>query len=86
MNRYIVAHWNDPTGELFLEEVEAESTFKALASYLEYPEDAPQTLLALEDYCAKSDQWVRAIQVGSFHQKRQVNYWPFPQEGMLATQ
>jgi len=78
MNKYIVAHWNDHTGELLQEEVEAESKFKALADYLEYPEDATQTLAALEGYCADSDQMVTATQVGSFHKKASIMSWPFP--------
>ena len=86
MNRYIVAHWSDYTGELHLEEVEANTKFEAMSNYLQYPEDATQTLVALEDYCANNDQTVKAIQVGSFHQKRQVNQWPFPEQGMLAAQ
>ena len=86
MNRYIVAHWNDHTGELVQEEVEADSKFKALAGYLEYPEDATQTLAALETYCANSDQMAVAIQVAHFHKKQTVPNWPYPLEGTVALQ
>lgn len=78
MNKYIVAYWNDPTGELLQEEVEAESKFKALASYLQYPTDATQTLASLEAYCANNNQMVTATRVGSFHKKPDTPNWPYP--------
>lgn len=80
MNKYIVAHFSDYAGELLQEEVEATSKFEALKSYLEYPDDAPQTQEGIEAYCADTDQWVTAVEVGSFITKKNSGSgpWPFP--------
>lgn len=64
MNKYVVAFWNDHTGELLQELVEADSEVAAAISYLDIAEEYAEDMHSMEDihtYCVNGDSMINVF-------------------------
>lgn len=63
MNKYVVAFWSDHTGELKMEQVEADNAHLAVTSYLGIdPEDFP-TMDSVHEFMTNSDGAIEVLQI-----------------------
>ena len=63
MNRYVVAYWNDHTGELLQEIVGANSKVEALKSYMQWDDESIQDMNTAMQYAANMDAMVNVIEI-----------------------
>lgn len=66
MNKYVVAYWNDHTGELLQEEVEAKSAFDAAISYLQWDAEEMNlsTMKDVYEMAANMDSMINVLEIG----------------------
>lgn len=65
MNKYVVAYWNDWTGELLQELVEATSAVAAVLSYTEWDDPALTTMGSIRAYAANCDCAISVLELNN---------------------
>lgn len=70
MNTYVVAYWNDHTGELLQEIVEANSKVEAVKSYMQWDDEYIQDMDTAVNYAANCDSMVSVIEIKPTFTKR----------------
>lgn len=76
MNKYVVAHWSDHTGELLQELVEANTEVEAVLSYMQWDDPTLTSMAALHSYAANCDSAISVISVKPAPSKKYTGWAP----------
>lgn len=66
MKKFVIAYWNDHTGELLQEEVDANSAFDAAISYLQWDAEEMNvsTVNEVQTLAANMDSMITVLEIG----------------------
>lgn len=66
MKKFVIAYWNDYTGELLQEEIEANSAFDAAISYLQWDAENMNVtnMREVQNMAANMDSMITVLEIG----------------------